>query len=126
MPCDRSYLATTEEQKNSREIAGHILYVLESLGQPIPVRYIEVAGKYYGDKDMLDELVFKLHQLCRGMGAEEQDRIMYDGRNSNSRSLADWWEKHIADGKEKPGKEAIVRKALSKLTPEEREALDIK
>ncbi len=73
-------------------------------------------------------------QLCaaiKALSKKKLETIVYNAHNETSRDLASWWEDHKkADAEhEKEEKEEMKRKklkksALSKLSPEERRAID--
>lgn len=69
----------------------NILY--EKLGLPykigVPTGYDEIGfGK------SLDELTNMLCSTIRGLTPEQLEAIVYNGRDKNSRKLADWWDEH--------------------------------
>lgn len=42
----------------------------------------------------LDEWTEILCNICKSMTEEEENRLIYDGRNPRARKLADWWDEH--------------------------------
>jgi hypothetical protein len=66
------------------------------------------------------------------MSEEQKEQFMYNGRNRDSRRLADWWERHqewdarrVAEEKTSRRNIMLRGRALNKLTIEEREALGL-
>lgn len=127
MPCNGEYLNPTESEANSRLAAELIIYVRKSLKKSIPKFVTETASSVYGAPSRLNELVSMLCTMCSNMSEAKQDRIIYNGRNSTARKLADWWEVHQEADKERLAKDrkTRIKNALKKLTPEEKELLGL-
>ena len=94
MPCRCDYMEPDRYEKESNRAAKLIRYVLESQGKRVPKDVLSISTNEYGDKTKINELVVKLCSLCRNMSPNEQDSIIFDGRNKTARDLADWWEEH--------------------------------
>ena len=102
-------------------------YVLRRTGRPVPKEIDEDAESAYGGGDYVAELCALLRSLPIG----DVNAIVY-GRPKEKlcRELADWWKEHQQADAERELKEEkwretqrLVESAMSKLTPEEREAL---
>lgn len=132
MPCNSDYLNPTFDEKNSKRVCKLLKYVLSSLGRHNQINDDIKKGvkEYYGNVSYLNAGVVLLCKLCSTMSKEEQDKIIYNGRNANARDLADWWEEHVAADKARLKKERAERKqkslrasALKKLSKAEIRAL---
>lgn len=132
MPCNSSYMEPDHREREMKEAAQLMLYVLKSEGRE-PLEWVEKAANHcYGDSDGRDTIALLCERL-RNMTEEQRDKVVYgDLRNKTGRRLADWWERHLENDKErkrlekKKGREEALRdSAKSKLTDEEREALGL-
>lgn len=79
-----------------------------------------------------DFIVATLCDLINKMSSVELDNIVYNGRDKDSRELADWWDRHQETDRERLREEREAKKqkrlkqqALAKLTLEERKALGL-
>ena len=73
--------------------------------------------------------------LCKvltDMPSDLRDGVVYNAYDRRARALADWWETHLEQDRERAEREqeyertsAIRDQALSKLTQEERDALGV-
>jgi len=65
------------------------------------------ANSYSGwnGGENLDKWTEMLCTICKSMTEEEENRLIYDGRNPKARKLADWWDEHKEMDKEREGKE---------------------
>lgn len=111
MPCNSDYMHPTQTEKNSRKVAEHLIFVYEQLDFPERPDLVEVANHIYGSKTRLDEMVAELCGIIRDMTPDQLDRIVYNGRDPQSRKLADWWEEH-----ERADREREQAERESKLT----------
>lgn len=84
----------SRHEKESRLAAQLLIYALPLAGGGVPQWVIPVAQDLYGDPHRLNELTVMLCSLCRGLSEDDKNRIIYDGRNSDARKLADWWDEH--------------------------------
>jgi hypothetical protein len=98
MPCRTDYSEPNARQAESKRVAGHLLYLLPAIGlKPTKAEtdaWKTAASEYYGNQSEVDNWTALLCSTIRIMSAAEQDKYIYDGKNANARSLADWWEKH--------------------------------
>lgn len=133
MPCKTDAYDFMEESE-SHKVAVNLSYVLRCLGQEVSSHIRAAADDTYGSvsSKTLDEYTDKLCSLCKSMTEEQQNKIIYDGRNKSARLLAEWWEIHqrkdrLREEKEREDerKKAIKKQALAKLTPEEIEVLEL-
>ena len=90
------------------------------MGKDIPKEYKEAAESYYPNTKLLNEMVVDLCSTIRQMTDEQRDKIIYDGRNSDARKLADWWDEH------KKADEARIKKQKQKDEKEYKEYLRLK
>jgi hypothetical protein len=126
MPCNSEYLRQTNWEAERQLAAQLLVYLLESIDQPVPADVAETARTYYAAKDYVSALC----SAISGLTPAEIDRVMYDGRNPMARKLADWWEKHVTADRERELAEAkqaeddrLAKLAEAKLTPEELAAI---
>ena len=56
--------------------------------------YSDGYMKWNYKRDWFDKLTALLCKKIEDLTEEEKDKYLYDGKNSTSRKLADWWEKH--------------------------------
>lgn len=127
MPCRSDYMEPTSREKYVTETAQLLTFVLNRLGLKIPPNVSAAAAANYPGTDLTDHFTRKLCTLIRGMSAEQQETIIYDGRNTLSRRLADWWDRHEAADKARISEEQRVailktkaKAFLNALTQEER------
>ena len=123
-----------KSEKNSQETAYLIRFILNYRKENVP-QWIKFASENsYGDVGRLNDLVVWLCDLCTHMEKWEQDEIIYNGRNADSRRLANWWDEHQKADEVRLKKETVEAErkqtlrasGLAKLTRDEQEALDIK
>jgi hypothetical protein len=133
MPCNCDHLEPNQYEIESKLACQLLTYALPLVNKDVPEWIIKGANDFYGNYRKLEEATMMLCNLCRSMDENKKDEVIYNGRNSEARKLADWWDKHEkADAlknkkeKEKLEKEVLKDSALKKLTPEERAALDLK
>ena len=140
MGCNSDHLEPRTHERESKLAAELIVYIDSIMGFPnadFPNReaaewIYEAADYVYGAESKINELTVMLCHRCRTMTEDEQNEIIYNGRDKNARKLADWWDKHQAadkkriDAETKAEKNAKLKKeALSKLNDAEKEALDL-
>ena len=140
MPCNGDYLNATEVEVESRRAANLIMYVaVESkmetedfFHKEMDMKQVRESTGYYGNSQAINPLVRTLCSIVKDFTEEEMTRIVYDGRNPQARDLADWWQRHQAADimrvreEEAAKQRAKVKiRALSKLSKEEKDALDI-
>lgn len=82
----------TWKEKYYRETASALVYLYESLNEPVCEKLHSAAGEYYCKTDYTSELCSRLRSLTQN--PEEFKRIVFDGSKKPARLLADWWEKH--------------------------------
>lgn len=130
MPCRSDYMEPNQKERLLQETAQLLIYVRMNTksGVKITNKLKNASQDIYCRQDYVPELCAAI----RAMTEEEQDRIIYDGRNPAARKLADWWDKHQEADRKRIEEEQRVQKreelrqaAINKLTPEEREALGI-
>lgn len=131
MPCRSDYLEPNNRERLLQETAQLLVYVRMNTKSGIKVtdKLKAAARNIYCSQDYVPELCAAIRALTE----EEQNRIMYDGRNPDARKLADWWDKHQEADRKRLEEEyrqlkrdELRNKALAKLTPEEREVLGVK
>lgn len=114
MPCDGSYMDPNDWERNSHKVCKHLKFIFDKLKdeKKLPRKLaaallcddralVEAIDK--GAKDpygclntpyALDEQVAKLCSILSNMTPKMLDKYVYDGRNKQSRELANWWEEH--------------------------------
>lgn len=130
MGCRSDYMEATAQEVESKLVCQLLRYTLEALGAVVPPAVKKGANEYYGDTAALDANTAFLCNTIRGLSSDEQDRILYNGRNAEARKLADWWENHqevdrkrLADEAREKKNKKLRASAVAKLTPAERKAL---
>lgn len=96
MPCNSDHLKASQFETESRIACQCLVYVLPLLSR-FPEKWIIDGCGYYGlrcDKALTDRAFSMLCDICSNMSEDEANKIIWDGRNSNARRLADWWENH--------------------------------
>ena len=132
MPCRSDYMEPNPQERESKAVAQHLVYMLGALGNDIPEYVQEASRDYYGGVKNLDNMTSLLCNTIRALSPNDLETIVFDGRVSESRALADWWEYHQkADAKRKEYEQTQAQKTklkksgLAKLTKQEREALGL-
>jgi hypothetical protein len=117
----------------SQRVCRLLQYALTCLNWEHPEWVTRFAARGSCHKEELDRATALLCESCSGMNEEQQRVIIYDGRNPDARSLADWWDRHQESDRRRLAAEAdearrreLRTAALAKLSPEEREALGIR
>lgn len=122
MPCNSQYMEPTEQEKESKKVAGMLLRLREAGIDPMIEDHKEndlklfdnknylkkVANDPYGDKDQCDALTAQLCATCHYLEMNETTKaqeLIYDGRDREARKLADWWEDHQEYDKKKQEEE---------------------
>lgn len=127
MPCNSDYLKQTDFEAAMQEAARHCVYVCAKLQVPCPTKFKRQAEEFYADD--VGQVEF-LCEVIRKMTVKQMNDIVYNGRDRDSRRLADWWDEHLAADKAREEEEAqekrrqeIYEKALIKLSDEEIDVL---
>lgn len=99
MPCNADYMEPTVAEQQRKEAAVLVEYVLEQTGRDVPKHISEMATNPYGEHKLdivigEGDLVLWLCSQIKEFTKEQEDTILYDGRNPMARRLADWWEVH--------------------------------
>ena len=129
MPCDSSYMEPTKEEKESLRVSKLILFICKQLNLTPDSSVKAAAKKMYGAIESLDAHTAMLCRLCREMTYDQQTRIIYNGRDAQSRKLADWWDSHKAQDARRArddAKKAEYDKVVAGLSAYQREVLGIK
>lgn len=92
MPCYSDYMAPTAKEKYCTETAQLLRYVMRALNY-FPVSISEVE-KSIEDPYSKKDYTAILCSIIRQMNTDELNTVVYDGRNSAARALADWWDEH--------------------------------
>ena len=94
MPCRSDDLEDTKKETEAVVVCQLLCYLLPMLAKSIP-SYIRSAQT---DRTLavaqIDDNTALLCSTIQEMSEEQQNRLIYDGRNSKARKLADWWKKH--------------------------------
>lgn len=105
MACNSEHLRQTNKEIELQKAAQLYLFVRDCLGIPVPPELEQAANTLYCTDDYTESLCSTL----QGFNEEQMQRIVYDGRNKQSRELADWWEAHLqADQKRLQSEEALT------------------
>ena len=127
MPCNSDYMNPTERERLLQETAKLLVHVYKKQKKKIPGELQDAANDMYCKEDFVPTLC----RTIKDMSATEMELIVYNSHDATSRRLADWWEEHMAADKKRISKEessrkqlALAKKAMSKLTEAELEALE--
>lgn len=96
MPCRSEYLEATARERESHEVAKHLVYLFEQTGDLhlLEDNILEAADSVYGNTHMVDMWTEKLCSILERLPEEVLDKYVYNGRDRRARRLADWWENH--------------------------------
>ena len=132
MPCNSDHMEPTGRELYSQETAGCLIYVLNSLHREAPAYLSKIVNFGYSDISKINDMTQELCALIQGMSVDEAEAIIWNGRNSSARALANWWQRHEINDKIRIAAEEAERsrillreKAMSKLTEEELEAIGL-
>ena len=127
MPCYCPEPSNNEVE--AQNICKHLVYVLPMLGREVSEEVQNGAESSFCHLDTC-RLTELLCDVCDNLTKKQEDIIIYNSRKKSSRDLANWWEEHQkwdTERKEQEKKEKnkvkVARRALSKLSKTEREAL---
>ena len=94
MPCRCDYMEPSQREAESKRVAQLLCFVYNSLGKRIPHDIKAASTNLYGNVEEVDNYTAKLCEFIHNFSEEELNSIVYDGRNANSRALADWYDVH--------------------------------
>ncbi|AFU87818.1 hypothetical protein CcrKarma_gp301 [Caulobacter virus Karma] len=115
MPCNSEYQQPNAREAESKKVAGLLVYVHDKLGRTDLSSSIRtIANIYYGAPGRCDELTERLCSMLRDLTLDEQNEVIYDGRNPKARELADWWERHQEHDRKRAEAEAQAAKPTLK------------
>lgn len=114
MPCNSDCMKPTTRERQRKEAAQLLLYVLESLDvSPVSSELIHSAKDVYGGSNKIgDKWVVQLCDQIHAMTDEQVNKIVYNGRDPMSRRLADWWDEHQEQDRIRKEAEAQKQKML--------------
>jgi len=128
MPCRSDYMDPTNKEQGLHETAMLLIYVYNRTDTKVSSKLIKASNDMYCEDDYVQELCTAI----RAFSPEQENIIMYDGRNPIARRLADWWSIHLEadnariDKERQDHKNAIHRQTgIAKLSPEELIALGL-
>ena len=133
MPC-QSYESPSpsEYDKSITETVKNLIYAQNQLGVIISNSLTEAYSKSYFDKAEGDKWTKKLCELLTGLSKKKRDELVYNPKSAKSRRLADWWEEHQRQDKErvraelkKAKEDKEIKTALAKLTAREKKLLNL-
>ena len=126
MPCRSDYMDPSTREIQLQRTAQLLCYAREKLNQPISERLKAAARNTWCN----DDFVPALCKTIRGMNEDQLNTIVYNGRDKNSRDLANWWEEHEAADRAREARErkeaeekALAQTAMQKISKEELAAL---
>ena len=90
MPCRSDYMERGRNEKEFQQTAINYQYALEAMGKTVLKTVKDSAKEYYCTTDFTRDLC----ELVRSMDSEQSNIIVFNGRDSRARQLADWWESH--------------------------------
>lgn len=126
MPCNSDYLNPTRRETELREAAYLLEYVMRELGEIVPAGVQAAARDPYCNVDY----VARLCGYMQNMTEDAMNRIAYNGKSKDARTLANWWDRHLVADKLREAKQRLaerkaelIRSAKAKLTEEEWQAV---
>lgn len=129
MPCRCDYMEPTTKERQLQKTNQLLVFALTAMDRPVTDDIKRAADNMYGGRE---ESVVELCALIRSMSEDDLNRVVYDGRNPASRELANWWDLHQEADRlreqqktEQELQDAVKKRALDKLTKEERVALGV-
>jgi hypothetical protein len=119
----------TEAEAESKIICKHLVYLSNIVWRlKISSWVTRGATDTYGVPEKVCELTRMLCDACKDI----DDSIIYNGKDKNARRLADWWDEHLEGEERREAEDAALEEnekvkyqALSKLTKEEKKALNL-
>lgn len=90
MPCRSDYLEPTRREEELQRAARLYMFLLEQTGEKVPAKLSKTAFDIYASTDYVPQLCAAI----RALDPTQLNAIVYDGRNKQSRELADWWDEH--------------------------------
>lgn len=122
MPCRSDHMEPRAAEEESHRVAQFIVYVESFLGNHPATWILAAASNMYGDESRVSELTAILCEAIRELSEEQLDEVVYNGRDRQSRLLADWWDQHQKDDARHEREDAEARKRESyKILPEVRD-----
>jgi hypothetical protein len=97
MPCRSDHMEPRAAEEESHLVAQLIVYVEAQLGNHPATWILAAASSMYGDESRVSELTAILCEAISELTEEQLDEIVYNGRDRQSRILADWWDQHKED-----------------------------
>lgn len=132
MPCRSDHMEPIEREIETKAVCGHIIYIMNCLDSDYPEGLTDSYNNIYPSQEETDKWTAYLCSVLHSFSPEEEDRIVYEARDAESRKLADWWEEHQRKDRERENverqkqREDQARKiALTKLTDYEKELLGL-
>lgn len=97
MPCESAYLEPHSYEIYRQKTAQNLLYVRKKLGLPITQSLRSCTRNIY----CVDDFTVDLCSILKSLNEKEIEEIVYNAKNKDSRQLADWWENHQEQDKER-------------------------
>ena len=128
MPCRSDYMEPSNQEAQNQNLCKLLTYTLNKYKLSHPQKSTIQAGMVssYGSRISLEKLTQDLCAILTNLG----DDTVYGDRTATGLKVALWWTEHKeADRQRKEIEESerkrkqLVEQALSKLTPQERQAL---
>lgn len=96
MGCRSDYMRANVKEKQTKNAATLYVYLASRLGEEVPEYVTKAAENYYGDGNRERCMVALCDRLTRLQNEDVDtfETIIFDGRERQSRRLADWWEDH--------------------------------
>lgn len=105
MPCNSDYLEPTAREYELNRAARLLVFVKTRLGEAVSQELTEAASATYCKADFVPELCERLNSL-EASDQKAFEALVFDGRDKDSRDLADWREAHLAADAKRIAKEA--------------------
>lgn len=107
MPCDCSHMEPRFHETESKNVAGHLVYLLGKLGYKVSKDIRDASTDIYGNESKVHEWTELLCTTCGNLSKFATEKYIYDAHNPKARALADWWENHQAEDKKKKKKKSL-------------------
>lgn len=99
MPCRSDHMEPSARERQQKEASQLLVYVSKELKLPVKDIFKFAAKDVYGAGG--EPAMVELCSVISTMSDLDLERIVYDGRNPMARKLADWWDEHKREDKER-------------------------
>ena len=111
MPCNSDYLNQNTKEAELQRAAKLLVILHKKMKKKSPEWVTTAADTYYCTEE---KVVPALCEEIRSLTKEQQDKIIYNGRDADCRKLADWFDEHDKADRERIKQEKADKKANDK------------